>query len=197
MPSAEAIAAFREKYGLHKKYFLLSGHRWPHKNHILLLKAINTGYFVNRDVEIVFSGGARELESWVEDCIGDFRIHRISFSDQEMSLAYAGAEALVYPSKYEGFGLPVLEAMSCDCPVITCRNSSLEEIGGDAAAYVAEDDSIELAHILNKMCDDGMRREMIEKGRLQAGSFSWERFNGEFTSLLDNILNNLESGVAR
>ena len=63
--------------------------------------------------------------------LGEGKVLPLVLSDEDLQCAYAGAQALVYPSRYEGFGLPVLEAMACSCPVVTCRNSSIPEVAGD------------------------------------------------------------------
>jgi glycosyltransferase involved in cell wall biosynthesis len=88
---------------------------------------------------------------------------------------YAGARALVFPSLYEGFGFPVLEAMLCGCPVITSTTSSLPELAGDAALLV---DPLSVEYIAEAMRrvdnDEHLRAVLIDKGRVQAARFTWE-----------------------
>lgn len=96
-------------------------------------------------------------------------------SDEEMSSLYANSALFIFPSTYEGFGLPVLEAMACGTPVLTSRVSSLPEIAADAAVYVdpySEEDMLE--KISDVLSDDKLRQELIRKGRLRAREFSWE-----------------------
>jgi glycosyltransferase involved in cell wall biosynthesis len=96
-------------------------------------------------------------------------------SDAELVALYQMATCLVFPSLYEGFGLPVLEAMSAGCPVITSRTSSLPEVAGDAGLLVDPLDIEAIAQAIQKvLLDEGFRQKMIEKGRLQAARFSWE-----------------------
>ena len=85
---------------------------------------------------------------------------------------HSGALALVYPSKYEGFGLPVLEALSCACPVITCRNSSLTEVAGESALYVSETNAQELAEALRSIQKPEIRQRLISTGLERARQFS-------------------------
>ena len=101
-----------------------------------------------------------------------------------MRLAYSGAVALVYPSKYEGFGLPVLEAISCGCPVITCPNSSLPEVAGEAALYVNDDDVDGLVDALCEVQKPKVRNSLIAAGLKQAKKFSWSKMAKTVSSAL-------------
>ena len=102
--------------------------------------------------------------------------------------AYSGAIALIYPSLYEGFGLPIVEAMACGCPVITCRNSSLTEVSGDAAIYVDEYDVLEMIQALEQVQIPKIRHKLIEAGLEQSKKFSWKKMAEEIAHLcLDTI----------
>jgi len=89
---------------------------------------------------------------------------------------YSSASLLVYPSLYEGFGLPPLEAMACGCPVVTSNTSSLPEVVGDAAITVDPYDVDALTNAMREvLTNNGLRKEMVEKGLKQAKKFSWDK----------------------
>jgi glycosyltransferase involved in cell wall biosynthesis len=104
-------------------------------------------------------------------------IHRLGYlSDKMTALFYQHADVFAYPSFYEGFGLPVLEAMTLGCPVVTSNTSSLPEVVGDAALMVNPDDGEDLAAALGRVIGDRpLRQTLIERGRTRAAQFSWER----------------------
>lgn len=102
--------------------------------------------------------------------------HLDYLSDVMVALFYAKADVFVYPSHYEGFGLPVLEAMTLGTPVVTSNNSSLPEVAGDAALLINPDEPMQLAEaILKLISDSGLRQAFIDKGKERAKTFSWER----------------------
>ena len=111
-------------------------------------------------------------------------MHILHLSDEELRIAYAGAIALVYPSKYEGFGLPVLEAIACGCPVITCPNSSIPEVAGNAAIYVDDSDVNGMADALCEVQKPSVRQALITAGLEQAKKFSWSKMAAIVSSAL-------------
>jgi glycosyltransferase involved in cell wall biosynthesis len=97
-------------------------------------------------------------------------------SQGDLPALYGAADALIFPSFYEGFGLPVLEAMACGCPVITANNSSLPEVGGDAAEYCDANDVDSIANAMRRVLGDAaLREQMIRRGFAQAAKFSWKK----------------------
>ncbi|MGB6295174.1 MAG: glycosyltransferase family 1 protein [Rivularia sp. (in: cyanobacteria)] len=104
-------------------------------------------------------------------------IHHLDYlSDELVALFYAKADVFVYPSHYEGFGLPVLEAMTLGTPVVTSNNSSLPEVAGDAALLINPNEPMQLAEAILKLISDSqLRQEFIDKGKERAKTFSWER----------------------
>ena len=96
-------------------------------------------------------------------------------SDAELAALYSNAWAFVFPSLYEGFGLPPLEAMHFGCPVICSRAASVPEVAGDAALYCNAQDVDDIAACLRKVIEDeALRRSLTERGALQAEKFTWQ-----------------------
>jgi glycosyltransferase involved in cell wall biosynthesis len=96
--------------------------------------------------------------------------------ETEMAAITAAAYALVYPSLHEGFGVPVLEAMRCDVPVITSSGTSMQEIAGEAALFSDPNDHLAIAENMMRLYkDERLRNQLIEKGRIVAASYSWEK----------------------
>lgn len=110
-------------------------------------------------------------------------------SDVELASLLTNAKALVYPSKYEGFGLPPLEAMSLGCPVITTRYTSLSEVCGDAACFIEPDNSVEFARALVALEEnEELRADFSEKGKRQAARFSWKISAKKYIAALESTL---------
>jgi alpha-1,3-rhamnosyl/mannosyltransferase len=119
-------------------------------------------------------------KSWMETIRHAGLQKRIVFTgyvdDEILACLYSGATAFVYPSLYEGFGLPILEAMACGCPVICSNTASMPEVAGDAAALIDPCNPEELAFAIEALTGDReMRLEQIQKGLCRAAEFSWRR----------------------
>jgi glycosyltransferase involved in cell wall biosynthesis len=170
--SQEDINSFKTKYGISKPYFLLVGSGADYKNAILFFQAFSQ-LPSTQGFEIVCTGSGVLLEGELRNYTLGSVVHKLQLSDEELRLAYSGAVALIYPSKYEGFGMPVLEAMSCGCPVITCPNASIPEVVGEAALYVNDEDIEGLADALCEVQKPKIRNSLIAAGLQQAQKFSW------------------------
>ncbi len=171
--SEKEITAFKKKYNIIKPYYILCGNRTGYKNFILFFKAAALLKDKNK-FEIVLTGGNPKLEDEFKPFFKGIKYSIFYLSDQELSVALSGAISMVYPSKYEGFGLPILEAMKSGCPVITCKNSSIPEVAGNAAYYVNEDDVPAMKDILIRVRSKSVRDPLIEKGIINAKRFSWK-----------------------
>ena len=174
--SEDDAAAFRAAHGVERPYFLVVGNRRGvdgYKNVILLFRALR-GWNEVANHELICVGGADPIEAELRRCAHRrLRVRRVVLSDDELRGAYAGAVALVYPSRYEGFGLPVLEAMAAGCPVITTPVASLPDIAQEAALYVGPDDEDGLREALDEVREPDRRDALIASGRARAAGFRW------------------------
>jgi|GEM_PF-440565 Predicted O-linked N-acetylglucosamine transferase, SPINDLY family len=169
------VNQFKTKYGISKPYFLWVGDRLGfngYKNALLFFKAF-AQLDSKHDFEIVCVGGNSVLETELKAYTSDITVHLLKLSDNELQSAYSGAIALVQTSKYEGFGLPILEAIACGCPVIACKNSSIPEVAGQAALYVNSEDVEGLKKALIEVQKPEIRQSLISAGLKQAKNFSW------------------------
>ena len=170
--SLHEINSFKAKYGISQPYFILVvGAGGRNKNTELFLKAFSKLY-TWQSFEILCVGNINLLETELKN-YGDGVVRILQLNDEELRIAYSGAIALVYPSKYEGFGLPVLEAMACGCPVITCPNSSIPEVAGNAVIYVQDEDVDGLANALCEVQKPNIRNSLIAAGLKRSKEFSW------------------------
>ena len=169
------ISDFRQRFGLARPYFLSVGSRAQqidYKNLSHLFDAVKTMRGVNFDVLCV--GAQTGVETLTTDYGEDVRIVQATLDDETLAVAYSGAAALVYPSLYEGFGLPVVEAMSCGCPVITTLHGSLAEVAADAAIAISGKSTKETVEALRAVLDPSVRARLVSLGNLQATKFRWE-----------------------
>jgi len=173
--TAAEIADFRRRHGIVRPYFMTSGSRADYKNAALFFSAFARFGEARRDYAIVCTGGGT-LDAASQAAAGAAQLHVAIFDDHDLRCAYASALALVYPSRYEGFGLPVLEAMACECPVVTSSASSLPEVGGDAVLYIelGADEEAQTFELLQRVQRPEERASLIERGRAQARKFTWQ-----------------------
>ena len=182
--SSEEINLFKSKYGISKSYFILVGANIGYNKNLELFLDAFSQLPSKQSFEIVLTSGGflprYDFRSYTSGSI----VHILKLSDEELRIAYAGAIALVYPSKYEGFGLPVLEALACGCPVITCPNSSIPEVAGNAAIYVHDSDVNGMADALCEVQKPSVRQALITAGLEQAKKFSWSKMANIVSSAL-------------
>lgn len=174
--SADAIEALRRTVGFDRPYVVLVGSREQHlgyKNTRLFFEAVAATR--RNDFDILCIGGEPEIHP---DSLAllppGMKIKRIVATNEELAAAYSGALALVYPSLYEGFGLPVLEAMACGCPVITTKRGSLAEVAGDACITVEGSSVPEMVVALGAVQTDANRADLRKRGLERAADFSWK-----------------------
>ncbi len=170
-----------EKYGIPRNFIFTVGSYEPRKNIGTLIRAyVNLPENVKKRCPLVVAGGKGWLNSDIDALIesqASDQIRRIGYVDeQDLPALYSAAAAFVYPSLYEGFGLPILEAMSCGAPVITSNTSSMPEISGDAALLFNPTDVGQLTTLLLEVIgNDSLRKELSRKGIDRAREFRWEK----------------------
>ena len=179
--SPEEVHGVKGRYRIQGPYLLFVGKQHKRKNILTLLKVFRQLKEGERlPHQLVLAGtpgdGSPEIEAWLASGNHPEVIRTGFIPDQEMRPLYAGADALVYPSLYEGFGLPVLEAMACGCPVITSTVSSIPEVAGTAALLIDPDREDEMAEaILRLIRKPALAQRLREEGRVQARKFTWDR----------------------
>ena len=174
---ADDIKRYLDSEGIPDRYILTVGTREPRKNLIGLVRAYST---MDTDVPLLCVGWPGWMSESLPAEIDQLRLKgRVRLlghvSDEKLALLYSGALVSVYPSIYEGFGLPILEAMACGCPVVCSNRSSMPEVAGDAAYLVEPEDERDIARGLSEMMyDKGIRQMYVDRGRKRAVQFSWD-----------------------
>ena len=184
----------QSKFELPRPYFLSVSCNAERKRTDVLVRsyiALSRTQTLSHDLVLVWGNPPQSLLEEIENSGVAPRIHFLkNISDEDLALLYNGADAMFFPSSYEGFGLPLLEAMACGTPVVTCRNSSLGEIASDAAIYLDEP-------IMNSIIDVMKQFEqhkfvvdsIIEKGLKRAALFNWAKTAKETVRVYSDELN--------
>ncbi len=178
-PAPQAVAAFRQRRQLPPRFVLHVGTLQPRKNIPLLLEAF--ARLPLSQMHLVLVGGKgwlyEEIFARVAALGLQERVHFAGYvPDAELPLWYGAAELLALPSLYEGFGLPLVEAMACGCPVLATNASSLPQAVGEAGLLLPPDDAEAWAEGMTAVLQDAaLRATMVAKGLVQAQQFSWER----------------------
>jgi glycosyltransferase involved in cell wall biosynthesis len=175
------IEAVMDKFSIDRPYVLFTGTIEPRKNVAGLLRAFAaTREEIRRDHALVLAGDKGWLDDDIERLVKEARargqtVIRTGYVDtQDLPALYSGASVFALPSHYEGFGIPVIEAMACGTPVITSRASSLPEAAGGAALLVSSDDTDELTTAIDRMLGDrDLRRTLREAGLARVERSSW------------------------
>lgn len=160
-----------------EKYLLYVGGRWDYKNFLFFTQMVSSLIKDHPDLNVVCTGSPfNTSENYLLYKLGIKHLFHNSFvSDAELAYLYKNALAFVFPSMYEGFGLPILEAFSCGCPVLASNSSSLTEVGGDAAIYFEPKNPGSMLNALKTIVTNPeLRQEYIRKGNKQLEKFSWQ-----------------------
>lgn len=195
---ASRLGQFRIKYGLPKPYILCAGTS-PQKNLKGSIRAFELIRQRGFDLQLVIIGNKAVIGTSDQQIIDECRVKKDLvftgyFPQADLTLLYNSAELLLFPSFYEGFGLPVLEAFACGIPVITSRLSSLPEVAGEAAILVDPFDHQQIAlHMEQILSNSCLKRALVDKGLKQVKNFNWLGSARRFVSLLRH----LDGGSAR
>lgn len=195
------IKSILEKYHLNGKYLLFTGVLEPKKNLLRLIEAfhlLKTQINPDKDLKLVLVGGkgwgyvktGENLSRLIEKRQLKGEVFFTGYvSEEDLPYLYNGAELFVFPSLYEGFGLPVLEAMACGTPVVTSKVSSLPEIVGEAGKLVDPYDPWNIAEGISEvLTNQTLRQSMIEKGLQRASLFSWQQTAAETLAVYRSVL---------
>ncbi len=180
-----------KKFGIEKDYILFVGTLQPRKNIEKLIEAFSI--LKKKDLQLVIVGKKGWMYEDILNAPKKFGMtDRVKFlnsvTDEDLPSFYKNAICFVLPSLYEGFGLPVIEAMKYGCPVITSNISSLPEAGGDSAIYFDPKDAEDIAKKIDQVIsDENLRSEMIKKGYQQVKKFSWEKTARETLKVLEEL----------
>lgn len=187
-----ALEAVRSKYNLPTQYAFYPANTWPHKNHTTLLTALDLlrkkyGLQLPCILTGVERSGHQGVLKAAEDLDLAGQVRLLGYVEKgDMPLLYRGASLLVFPSLFEGFGLPLLEAMASDCPVVCSNATSIPEVVGDAALLFDPHDPKAIADAMHRiLTDEELRRRLIHTGRERCRQFSWERTARETLKVLE------------
>ena len=183
------VPDLRDRYELHGPIFLYPAATYPHKNHLLLLEAFKKFLAVHPDALLVLTGAkaymesltAKQMHARIQEEIKTLgiepNVRQLGFvPSDDLDALYQEATATLFPSKFEGFGAPVLEAMSRGCPVVASNATALPEVVGDAGLLISPDNADEWCETMSNLVRDAEVRERLAKlGPERAREFTWAR----------------------
>jgi glycosyltransferase involved in cell wall biosynthesis len=190
MPQPEEVFACAKKYDLPSRFFFYPAITWPHKNHEIILRSLNllkTQYDITP--EVFFTGSATDHRSNLDKLARDLdvcdQLHYLGFvSPKELQAIFKSATAMIFPSRFEGFGLPILEAFHAGLPVLCSRATTLPEVARDGALYFNPDSPQELAALMRAVAESSeLRNDLVLKGSLVLSQSSIQNTVRAFQSL--------------
>lgn len=191
------LKAYQEKYNFGDNYVVYLSEIGLRKNHDRLIEAFDIFKKNDKqDIKLLLIGKAHSelvnpLKKTVNELGQDKNIIFLDFMpEKDLAVLLTFAKLMIFPSLYEGFGLPLLEAMSCGCPVVCSNNSSLPEVGGDAVLMFDPYNTEEMAYIIKKAIDnDALRKELVKKGFERIKKFSWRKTQKKTFEIYKKLLN--------
>ncbi len=189
----DAVQTVQDRYNL-GDYILTVGATFPHKNLERLIESYSMlPMHLRRRYKLVVAGGENDYARRLRRLVAEKGLQESVYfagyvSAHELSLLYGAATVMIYPSLYEGFGLPPLEAMACGCPVIISNTTSLPEVGGDAAWYVDPTDARSMSQGLETVLTDAaLRDNLVQRGLARARLFSWDEAAEQLLQVFDEV----------
>jgi len=188
--SQEETDLTKKNYGITKPYFLFVGTVQPRKNLVRLIEAFAAS---NLNMQLIIAGSPGWLYEEIYTAPKTFGVEdKVKFlgfvKNESLPSLYSGATGLVFPSLYEGFGLPILEAFACECPVITSKVSSLPEIAEGAALLVDPTQPLEIKKALKSIAKQpDLAKSLKNKGLIRVKDFSWEKTAQETLAVLEKV----------
>ena len=179
-------------YEIPKKYLLFVGGRGSYKNFERFIKSITELLNQDQELFVVCTGGGKfnssEIQQFSERGISK-QVLQYNLDDDSLAYFYKNALAFIFPSLYEGFGIPVLESFACGCPLLCSDVSSLPEVAGEAACYFDpySEESIRDA-VLRVLDDTNLRKDLIAKGQERLKQFSWQQTAEQTKKIYESVL---------
>ena len=191
----EITRVVKSRYNLPEKYMLYLGNIEPRKNILGIISAYEKlPKKITQRYKLVLAGGKGWNDIAIKDKINNSPLRKdiilTGYVEQkDIPAVYSAATVFLFPSFYEGFGLPIIESMACGTPVITADNSSLREVGGDAALYVRTGDDEQLSKKITELVEDKKLRDYLAtKGQERANLFSWEKSSDAMLKVISKAL---------
>ncbi len=188
-----------KKYALRDEYFLYPANGWPHKNHLALIQGFS--YYkksFKTPLHLVLTGSGVQGAAAITDCISHNNIseyvHILGYVEEEdLPGLYKNAEALVFPSLFEGFGIPLLEAMAMECPIIASNATSIPELAGDAANFFDPTNPQSICDAMHRIVDDhALRETLIRNGKNRVADYSYDLVARRHLALFASALSHAE-----
>lgn len=179
--SADGEGNIRKRYGIEGRFFLYPAITYPHKNHLVLIEAFARTLKVHSDVTLVLTGAKGSMEVKVAKAVRelgiDSNVRRLGYIPSlDLDALYDEAVALTFPSRFEGFGAPVLEAMARGCPVVAADATAMPEVVGDSGCLVSPDNAEQWHQAMLELIENPEDRQRFAKaGLARAGDFTWRR----------------------
>ena len=184
----------RERYGLPERYLFYPANPWPHKNHARLMAALRIyGERFGRAPELVLSGRLanepRDATELARAAGVEASVHNLDFvAFEDMPALYTGAAAMVFPSFFEGFGIPLLEAMACGCPIAAADATAIPECVGDAAVLFDPFDPECIANALHSLLsDEELQRTLVARGSARLAQYRWQELAPQITAVYRQV----------